>query len=282
MQASFRPSFAALPRTAATPAAVPRMLSGAGGWQWQQRPNGAPGAAARLRRGLSVSAMGLFGFNWPWGGKEDGEKKEGKFDSILKAARTARRGCPLAPKEAPPGLKLATFAGGCFWGLELAYQRVEGVTATSVGYTGGKDTEPTYDSVCMGFTGHAEAVQVTYDPSQATYRQLLDVFFERVDPTTLNRQGSDRGTQYRSVIYAHDEEQRREAIERLREAAEKLEAGAPETCKWAGRRVVTPVEAAGDYYIAESYHQQYLSKGGRFGMGQSAAKGDKTPIRCYG
>jgi hypothetical protein len=115
------------------------MLSGAGAhaWRpWQRQPPPSAPAGARLRGSLAVSAM--FGFNWPWAGSKDGEKKEGKFDSILKAARTARRGCPLAPKEAPPGLKLATFAGGCFWGLELAYQRVPGVVSTSVGYTGAR------------------------------------------------------------------------------------------------------------------------------------------------
>ncbi|KIY96497.1 peptide-methionine (S)-S-oxidereductase [Monoraphidium neglectum] len=245
----------------------------------RQPPPSAP-AGARLRGSLAVSAM--FGFNWPWAGSKDGEKKEGKFDSILKAARTARRGCPLAPKEAPPGLKLATFAGGCFWGLELAYQRVPGVVSTSVGYTGGRDDAPTYESVCMGFTGHTEAVQVTYDPKEVTYRKLLDTFFERVDPTTRDRQGSDRGSQYRSAIFAHDEEQRQEAEAKLREVRAALEARAPETRRWLGRGVVTPVEGAGDYYVAESYHQQYLAKGGRFGQAQSAEKGNTDTIRCYG
>lgn len=111
------PAARAAPR-AARPAAPRPMLAGPGaGWPWQRRAGASHSAA---RRGIAVSAM--FGFNWPWGGGDKGEKKEGKFDSILNAARTARRGCPLAPKEAPEGLKLATFAGGCFWGLELAYQ----------------------------------------------------------------------------------------------------------------------------------------------------------------
>ncbi|GBF92927.1 peptide methionine sulfoxide reductase [Raphidocelis subcapitata] len=268
----------------ATARRAPRMLHGAGGaspggWRWQRA---SPAARLGLRRGLAASAM--FGFNfWPFnGGDKEEEKKEGKYDSILKAARTAKRGCPLAPKEAPPGLKLATFAGGCFWGLELAYQREPGVVSTTVGYTGGRDPAPTYDSVCMGFTGHTEAVQVTYDPKEVTYERLLDVFFERVDPTTLNRQGSDRGTQYRSAIFAHDEEQRAAALERLKAANAALEARAPGARGWAGRKVVTPVEAAGDYFTAESYHQQYLSRGGRFGMSQSADKGCKDSIRCYG
>ena len=123
----------------------------------------------------------------------------------------AAAACARAPDAPPPGLKAATFAGGCFWGLELAYQRVPGVTATSVGYTGGPDPAPTYETVCAGVTGHAEAVQVYYDPAVATYADLLAVFFDKVDPTTPNRQGNDVGTQYRSAIYYHDDEQKAEA-----------------------------------------------------------------------
>ncbi|KAG2496586.1 hypothetical protein HYH03_005408 [Edaphochlamys debaryana] len=205
--------------------------------------------------------MGLFGFGSLFGGKAEG--------------------CKLAPAEAPPGQKLATFAGGCFWGLELAYQRVPGVVATSVGYTGGQDKAPNYDSVCAGRTGHAEAVQCTYDPNEVAYEQLLEVFFSRVDPTTLNRQGNDMGTQYRSAIYFHDEEQRQAAKERIAAANDAIKAGtAPK--RWGGTRVVAQLERAGDYYLAEDYHQQYLSRGGRFGSGQSAAKGCTDPIRCYG
>ena len=123
----------------------------------------------------------------------------------------AAAACARAPDAPPPGLKAATFAGGCFWGLELAYQRVSGVTATSVGYTGGPDPAPTYETVCAGVTGHAEAVQVYYDPAVASYADLLAVFFDKVDPTTPNRQGNDVGTQYRSAIYYHDDEQKAEA-----------------------------------------------------------------------
>lgn len=267
------------------------MLHGTGGGFHRGTPRSGTwqGRASRLTRGLSAAAM--FNF-WPFGGGGDkkdgggGDKKEGgRFDSILKAARASKPGCKRAPDEAPPGLKLATFAGGCFWGLELAYQRAPGVVSTSVGYLGGSDPSPTYESVCMGFTGHAEAVQVAYDPKETTYEALLDVFFERVDPTTLNRQGSDRGTQYRSVIYAHDPAQREAALARVAKAAAALEARAPEARGWAGRKVVTPVEDFPSdlgYFLAEAYHQQYLSRGGRFGMAQSAEKGDKTPIRCYG
>jgi len=225
---------------------------------------------------MSISA--LFGFKWPFGG--DSSKEAGPNSDVLKNARAARtRGCPLAPKEAPEGLKLATFAGGCFWGLELAYQRVPGVVKTSVGYTQGKSPNPTYDEVCMGFTGHTEAVQVTYDPKEVAFRQLLDVFFDKVDPTTLNRQGGDRGTQYRSGIYFQDEEQRLEAQQKIAEVNEQLAKGA---FRLAGRKVVSELAPAGDYYTAEAYHQQYLSRGGRFNQPQSAEKGCEDKIRCYG
>eukprot|EP00879_Flechtneria_rotunda_P019052 GHRR01020004.1.p1 GENE.GHRR01020004.1~~GHRR01020004.1.p1 ORF type:complete len:134 (+),score=44.64 GHRR01020004.1:723-1124(+) len=133
----------------------------------------------------------------------------------------------------------------------------------------------------MGFTGHAEAVQCTYDPDLVTYRQLLDVFFNRIDPTTLNRQGGDRGTQYRSAIYTHNDQQQQEALAKIAEVNEQLSKGLGGV-KWLGRRVVTTVEPCGNYYLAEAYHQRYLEKGGRFGRLQSAAKGCNDPIRCYG
>ncbi|EFJ45881.1 hypothetical protein VOLCADRAFT_82056 [Volvox carteri f. nagariensis] len=216
-----------------------------------------------LSRSPKLQAMGLFGFNnvFSFFGKPEG--------------------CKLAAKEAPAGLKLATFAGGCFWGLELAYQRVPGVISTTVGYTGGSDPAPNYDSVCSGRTGHAEAVQCTYDPKECTYEQLLDTFFARVDPTTSNRQGNDWGTQYRSAIYFHDEEQRQAAAARMAILSDQLKAGAA-PARWLGNRLVVELQPAGDYFIAEDYHQQYLSRGGRFGNAQSAAKGCKDPIRCYG
>jgi peptide-methionine (S)-S-oxide reductase len=112
----------------------------------------------------------MFGFKWPFGGSSN--ESSGENSSVLQAARVARkRGCELAPREAPEGYKLATFAGGCFWGLELAFQRVPGVVKTSVGYTQGKAANPTYEEVCMGFTGHTEAVQVTYDPMEVRQQQ---------------------------------------------------------------------------------------------------------------
>lgn len=191
-----------------------------------------------------------------------------------------KAGTQLAPKEAPEGLKLATFAGGCFWGLELAYQRVPGVRHTSVGYIAGHQPNPSYEEVCSGRTGHTEAVQCAYDPKEASYDQLLDAYFGRVDPTTLNRQGNDSGTQYRSGIYYHDDEQKEKALQKVAEVNKQLEAG--EFKRWGGRKVVAEVAPAGDYYLAEDYHQQYLAKGGRGGRAQSAEKGCKDTIRCYG
>ncbi|MEW5304744.1 MAG: hypothetical protein WDW38_009698 [Sanguina aurantia] len=191
-----------------------------------------------------------------------------------------KKGCEIAPKQAPNGYKLATVAGGCFWGLELAYQRVPGVISTSVGYTAGADKAPNYDSVCSGRTGHAEAVQSVYDPKEVSYEQLLDVFFEKVDPTTLNQQGNDRGTQYRSGIWYHDEEQKQIATKKVEEMNAKIAAGTSR--RYQGSKVVFPVEPAVDYFVAEDYHQQYLSKGGRGGNAQSAAKGNTDKIRCYG
>ena len=195
-------------------------------------------------------------------------------------ASMATAACARAPDTPPPGLKMATFAGGCFWGLELAFQRVAGVTATSVGYTDGPDPAPTYESVCSGRTGHAEAVQVYYDPAETSYEALLDVFFDKVDPTTANRQGGDVGTQYRSALYYHDDDQKR-AIEAAVEAVDaKLASNVFR--RVLGTRVVSDVRPAQPYFLAEAYHQQYLARGGRFGAPQSTAKGCKDTIRCYG
>ena len=163
-------------------------------------------------------------------------------------------------------LEKATFAAGCFWSVELVFQREPGVVDTTVGYTGGTVANPSYEAVCTGRTGHAEAVQVTFNPKEVTYRRLLDIFFDKHDPTQMNRQGGDVGTQYRSGIWYHNEQQKKEAEERKAEEQKKL-----------GRTVVTEITPAQEYYMAEDYHQRYLEKGG-----QCAIKGDKTKIRCYG
>ncbi|DBA78416.1 hypothetical protein WJX79_010510 [Trebouxia sp. C0005] len=207
------------------------------------------------------------------------QRKQGN-NSVLNWARTTRMACQVAPAKAPSGQDIATFAGGCFWGVELAFQRVPGVTKTSVGYTAGHDKAPTYNSVCSGQTGHTEAVQVYYDPKETDYTKLLDCFFQHVDPTTLNQQGGDRGTQYRSGIYYHNEEQKHAAEKAIAEVNKKLKSNVFRRVM--GSEVVSELEPASDYYTAEEYHQQYLEKGGRFSSPQSAAKGATERIRCYG
>lgn len=170
-------------------------------------------------------------------------------------------GTELAPAKAPEGKELGTFAGGCFWGLELAFQRVPGVESTSVGYTQGQAKNPTYTKVCTGTTGHTEAVQVIFDPAEVQYSTLLETFFEKTDPTTLNRQGGDAGTQYRSGIYYHTPQQKQDAEKAIAEVQEKITKGQFRSS--GGKTVVVELLPAGDYYLAEEYHQQYLAKGGR-------------------
>ena len=148
--------------------------------------------------------------------------------------------------------KKATFGAGCFWGVEAAFRQLDGVTRTRVGYSGGALENPTYEDVCSHTTGHAEVVEVTYDPERVSYDQLLQVFWRKHDPTQLNRQGWDIGDQYRSVVFFHDKEQQ--------EAA--LAAKAREQASYTAL-IVTEVEPAETFYEAEDYHQQYLEKRGR-------------------
>src|SRR6185369_5965780 len=144
---------------------------------------------------------------------------------------------------------IATFGAGCFWGVEAAYRQLPGVLSTRVGYLGGTMVNPTYRDVCSGRTGHAEVVEVTYDPARLTYDDLLTVFWENHDPTTLNRQGPDVGEQYRSAIFYHSPEQDREA----HGAIDQLTAG-----KRFRRSIVTQILPAGPFYRAEEYHQRYF------------------------
>ncbi len=147
----------------------------------------------------------------------------------------------------------ATFAAGCFWGVEAAFRAMEGVTSTAVGYAGGSTDKPTYHDVCSGKTGHAEVVQVEFDPSKVSYEQLLNAFWQNHDPTTLNRQGPDIGTQYRSAVFFHTPEQQATAMA----SKEKLQAGGR-----IKRPIVTEIKPATNFYLAEDYHQQYLEKRG--------------------
>jgi len=150
-------------------------------------------------------------------------------------------------------MKVATFGAGCFWGVELTFQKTRGVTSTSVGYTGGTTQNPAYEDVCTGQTMHAEVVQVEYDPSIVSFEALLDVFWGCHDPTTLNRQGPDRGTQYRSAIFFHSPEQEASAKASREKAEQSGRFGSP---------IVTEITPASVYYIAEDYHQKYLEKRG--------------------
>jgi peptide-methionine (S)-S-oxide reductase len=153
----------------------------------------------------------------------------------------------------PEGLRTAVFAMGCFWGAERKFWQTEGVWSTAVGYTGGFTPNPTYEEVCSGRTGHAEAVLVVYDPAKVSYEQLLKVFWESHDPTQGMRQGNDVGTQYRSAIYYADDAQR-EAAERSKKAFQEVLSGARYG------EITTEIAPAGSFYYAEDYHQQYLSK----------------------
>ena len=149
----------------------------------------------------------------------------------------------------------ATFAAGCFWHVEEIFSKTNGVTSTAVGYTGGNKDNPTYDDVCSDSTGHAEAVEVDFDPKLISYQELLKIFFENHNPTTINRQGPDIGTQYRSGIFFHDEEQKRIALDNI----QKLNPLAKEKF---GSEIATKVLPASKFFRAEEYHQKYFQKMG--------------------
>jgi peptide-methionine (S)-S-oxide reductase len=147
----------------------------------------------------------------------------------------------------------ATFGAGCFWGVEAAFRKVTGVVSTTVGYSGGSSKNPTYKDVCSGRTGHAEVVQVEYDPSKTSYKELLNVFWDVHDPTQMNRQGPDVGTQYRSAIFFYNAEQ---------EAAAKAAKAHLEKSGRYRKPIVTEIIPTSEFYMAEEYHQQYFEKHG--------------------
>jgi len=167
------------------------------------------------------------------------------------------------PRTKAPRTETATFAAGCFWGVEAYFKLVNGVTETTVGYAGGHTKNPSYEEVCAGATGHAESVRLNFDPKKVSYRKLLEHFWKMHDPTSVNRQGNDIGNHYRSIIFYHDEGQKR--------AAEKSRAEAQKSFK---KKIVTEIIPAAEFYSAEDYHQDYLDKnpGGYCHVNLSLAK----------
>jgi peptide-methionine (S)-S-oxide reductase len=156
-----------------------------------------------------------------------------------------------ATSARPDRAQRATFAAGCFWGVEAAFRELVGVLDVTVGYTGGTTVDPSYEQVCGGSTGHAEAVEVSFDPATVSYRQLLDTFWQIHNPTTLNRQGWDLGSQYRSAIFFHDPEQQRLALATREFEQESLL-----------KSIVTEIVPAATFYRAEEYHQRYFERSG--------------------
>ncbi|HBG50107.1 MAG TPA: peptide-methionine (S)-S-oxide reductase [Cyanobacteria bacterium UBA9971] len=153
-------------------------------------------------------------------------------------------------------MEKVTFAAGCFWGVEAKFRKLDGVVSTEVGYTGGHMKNPTYEDVCSDLTGHAEAIEVTFDPEKISYRQLLKVFWSIHNPTTPNRQGFDVGSQYRSAIFFHNEEQEKLALESKKELEESGRFDKP---------IITEILPASKFWRAEEYHQQYYEKTGHSG-----------------
>jgi peptide-methionine (S)-S-oxide reductase len=175
----------------------------------------------------------------------------GRDGEMPVAARHTVLGTPLRGPW-PTGYQTAIFGMGCFWGAEKIFWQIPGVYSTSVGYAGGHTPNPTYDETCSGMTGHAEVVQVVYDPAKVSYETLLKAFWENHDPTQGMRQGNDVGTQYRSAVYTTTDEQ-------LQTALASRDAFAPVVRKAGHGEITTQIEPAGTYYYAEDYHQQYLS-----------------------
>jgi peptide-methionine (S)-S-oxide reductase len=169
--------------------------------------------------------------------------------ALLAPAAVAQQGSSTPAKD---GHAVATFAGGCFWCMEPPYDKLDGVIVTTSGYTGGTKADPTYQEVSAGGTGHAEVVQVTYDPAKVSYDKLLDVFWRNIDPLDAGGQFCDRGDQYRTALFVHGDEQRRLA-EQSKQALEKSQ-------RFDGQSIVTEIEEAGAFYPAEDYHQDYYEK----------------------
>lgn len=169
---------------------------------------------------------------------------------LLTLTAMGQKGNPQRMNQTSTGLKQATFGGGCFWCTEAVFLDVKGVTKVQSGYSGGTVKNPTYKEVCSGLTGHAEVIQITFDPSLVSYEDLVEIFWNTHDPTTLNRQGADEGTQYRSVIFYHDEEQKKiaEAYKKQLESSHQFK-----------DPIVTEISPLKNFYVAEDYHQNYFA-----------------------
>jgi peptide-methionine (S)-S-oxide reductase len=183
--------------------------------------------------------------------------------TIALAQETDGQADPAQQQSTTPKDAVATLAGGCFWCTEAVFERMQGVNDVVSGYIGGSVPNPTYEQVCQKQTGHAEACEIYYDPTQVSYEELLEVFFKTHDPTTLNKQGHDEGPQYRSAIFVHDEEQKRIAEEYIA----KLDASGEFESK-----IVTTLEPAGTFYPAEEYHQDYYRLNPNAGYCQAVVK----------
>jgi peptide-methionine (S)-S-oxide reductase len=194
----------------------------------------------------------MFGFGRPTTIPDAQSALPGREQPIPTAETHFINGSRIQPPY-PEGSEIATFAMGCFWGAEKLFWQTPGVVSTSSGYAGGHTPNPTYEEVCTGKTGHAEAVQVVFDPSRIGYEELLKLFWENHDPTQGMRQGNDRGTQYRSAIFTHTDAQRT-AAEASREMYQR------ELAKAGFGEITTEIGDAPTYYFAEDYHQQYLAK----------------------
>jgi len=216
---------------------------------------------------LRISAPQLFictSSLFNWSGMGSGPVKG--FNNPAAKQIITKEHSPEQNKVDKDACQTATFAAGCFWGVQLAFQRVPGVVHTMVGYTDGAKEHPAYEDVCRGSTGHTEAVQMMFNPELVSFKDLLVVLFDRMDPTTLDRQGNDRGTQYRSGIYYSTDQHKEDALEFIKEVQPKYTS-----------KIVVEVKKASKFWPAEDYHQKYLEKGS-----QKADKGCLEPIKCYG
>lgn len=177
--------------------------------------------------------------------------QENKPEADNKKAKEVMNQEPVPLKDVPQGKEVATFAGGCFWCTEAIFRELKGVDKVVSGYSGGQVTNPSYEQVCTGTTGHAEAIQITFDPKVISYDDLLHIFLTTHDPTTLNQQGNDYGTQYRSAVFYHDDEQKRAAQEVIKEV---------EAAHIWNNAIVTEVTPYTNFYSAEAYHQEYFER----------------------